>query len=207
MAAVAQAIVVISGGIDLSVGSMMALTSVTAAVLMKDQSEEFAVAIAIGVLAMGAVLGLINGSLVVATRVPDIVVTLAMSFVWAGAALLVLITPGGSASDWLRGAISGTFLSEWLPRASSSSSSSSPSSGSRCDARAWASRSTPSAATGWRRSGAASRSGGRRSWPTSLAGLFAASGGLALTATTGTGTPVPGAVHAARAWRRSSSAA
>ena len=39
MAAVAQAIVVISGGIDLSIGSMMALTSVTAAVLMKDQSD------------------------------------------------------------------------------------------------------------------------------------------------------------------------
>jgi len=35
-AAVAQAIVVISGGIDLSVGSMMALASVTSAVLMKE---------------------------------------------------------------------------------------------------------------------------------------------------------------------------
>ena len=39
LAAVAQAIVVISGGIDLSVGSMMALTSVTAAVLMKGQAR------------------------------------------------------------------------------------------------------------------------------------------------------------------------
>ena len=39
--------------------------------------------------------GLVNGVLVVVSRVPDIVVTLAMSFVWAGAALLVLGTPGG----------------------------------------------------------------------------------------------------------------
>ena len=87
MAAVAQAIVVISGGIDLSIGSMMALTSVTAAVLMKDQSEAFAIPVVLGVLLLGLVLGIINGALVVITRVPDIVVTLAMSFVWAGAAL------------------------------------------------------------------------------------------------------------------------
>ena len=53
MAAVAQAIVVISGGIDLSIGSMMALTSVTAAVLMKDQPEEFAIPVVIGVLVLG----------------------------------------------------------------------------------------------------------------------------------------------------------
>ena len=41
-AAVAQAIVVISGGIDLSVGSMMALTSVTSAVLMQGQGDAVA---------------------------------------------------------------------------------------------------------------------------------------------------------------------
>ena len=40
LAAVAQAIVVISGGIDLSIGSMMALTSVVSASLMKGQPEE-----------------------------------------------------------------------------------------------------------------------------------------------------------------------
>ena len=79
LAAVAQAIVVISGGIDLSVGSMMALTSVVAAVLMEGQSEAFGVGAVIGVLLLGIVLGAINGSLVVVTRVPDIVVTLAMA--------------------------------------------------------------------------------------------------------------------------------
>ncbi len=57
MAAVAQAIVVISGGIDLSIGSMMALTSVTAAVLMKDQPEAFASPSSIGVLVLGLILG------------------------------------------------------------------------------------------------------------------------------------------------------
>ena len=42
------------------------------------------------VLLIGIVIGLLNGVLVVISRVPDIVVTLSMLFVWAGAALLVL---------------------------------------------------------------------------------------------------------------------
>ena len=117
MAAVGQAIVVISGGIDLSVGSMMAFTSVSAAILMQGQSEEFAVLVVIGILLMGLVLGLINGILVVTTRVPDIVVTLAMLFVWAGAALLVLNRPGGGAADWLMASIDGNFGTPFLPRA------------------------------------------------------------------------------------------
>jgi len=72
-AAVAQAVVVIAGGIDLSIGSMMALTSVVAATLMDGQSPEFGLAVVVGILVLGCVLGAINGALVVVTRVPDIV--------------------------------------------------------------------------------------------------------------------------------------
>ena len=54
LAAIAQAIVVISGGIDLSVASMMALTSVTAAVLMDGQGEAVALPIVLGDPAPGA---------------------------------------------------------------------------------------------------------------------------------------------------------
>jgi ribose transport system permease protein len=117
LAATAQAVVVISGGIDLSLGSMMALTSVVAASQMKGQSEEFGVAVVLGVLVLGLLLGAINGTLVVLTRVPDIVVTLAMSFVWAGCALLVLRTPGGGSAKWLRDLVTGSLGSEWIPRA------------------------------------------------------------------------------------------
>ena len=91
LAAVGQAIVVIAGGIDLSIASMMSLTSVVAAVLMKDRPEEFAVLVVVGVILLGLAIGAVNGALVVLTRVPDIVLTLAMSFVWAGFALLVLL--------------------------------------------------------------------------------------------------------------------
>ena len=75
---------------------------------MKGQSEEFGVVVVVGALFLGLVLGAVNGSLVVLTRVPDIVVTLAMSFVWAGCALLVLPRPGGGSAKWLMTLVSGS---------------------------------------------------------------------------------------------------
>jgi ribose transport system permease protein len=191
-ASVAQAIVVISGGIDLSVGSMMVLTSVASASLMKGQSDTFAIGVVVAVLAFGLVLGAINGALVVATRVPDIVVTLAMSFVWAGAALLVLNTPGGGAAPWLMESIRGPLGSEWLPRALVVLAV--------VVALIWLPlrRSTLGLslyAIGSNRL-AAFRSGvpvGRTKIVSyALTGLFSALGGLALTASTGIGSPLPG---------------
>lgn len=192
LAAVAQAIVVISGGIDLSVGPMMALTSVTAAVLMKDQSDEFAAVVVVMVLLMGLVLGAINGTLVVLTRVPDIVVTLAMSFVWAGAALLVINTPGGDAADWLKAVIDGSLGSEWIPRALVVlllvvGLVWIPVLRSRLGVSMYAIGSDRLAAF---RSGVAV--GRTKVAAYALTGLFAAAGGLALTMSTGIGSPVPG---------------
>ena len=191
-AAVAQAIVVISGGIDLSVGSMMALASVVSAVLMKGQSDLTALVIVIATLGLGIALGLVNGGLIVVTRVPDIVVTLAMSFVWAGTALLVLHTPGGGAAKWLMDLISDAYVTEWLPRALVLLVV--------LVAVIWVPirRSTLGLslyAIGSNRL-AAFRSGvsvGRtKLLAYALTGLFSAMGGLALTASTGIGSPVPG---------------
>ncbi len=117
LASVAQAAAVIAGGIDLSVGSMIAVTNVTAAVLMKDASTEVTVAVALGVLLLGLVLGTVNGLVVVLSRVPDIVVTLAMLYVWGGVALLILPSQGGGAPDWLKGLVRGGFLVDELPMA------------------------------------------------------------------------------------------
>ena len=116
LATVGQAIVVISGGIDLSLGSIIAFMTVVAASLMKAYPE-LTILVVVGVLLLGMVVGAINGGLIVVTRVPDIVVTLAMSFVWAGAALLVLKTPGGAAADWLKELLKGNVLIEWVPKA------------------------------------------------------------------------------------------
>jgi ribose transport system permease protein len=192
MAAVAQAIVVIAGGIDLSIGSMMALTSVTAAALMKNQPEA-SVAIVVGVLVLGVILGVINGILVVITRVPDIVVTLAMSFVWAGAALVVLHTPGGASAGWLTGLVTGSLGIDWVPRALITllvivGIIWIPLRRSNAGLALYAVGSDRLAAF---RSGVAV--GRTKVFAYVMGGLFSAFGGLALTATTGIGTPVPGA--------------
>ena len=121
---VGMAVVVIAGGIDLSVAAMMAVASVTAAVLMDGASDGQAVFAVIAVLVLGLAMGALNGALIVVTRVPDIVVTLAMLFVWQGVALLILNAPGGGAADWLRALVVGGLtlpgvpagLTDWLPR-------------------------------------------------------------------------------------------
>jgi ribose transport system permease protein len=192
LAAVAQAIVVISGGIDLSIGSMMALTSVVAASQMKGQSEEFGVAVVLGVLVLGLVLGAINGSLIVVTRVPDIVVTLAMSFVWAGCALLVLKTPGGGASVWLKEILKGSFGNEWIAKAAVVlivivAIIWIPLRRSKLGVSIYAIGSDRLAAF---RSGVSV--GRTKVAAYAILGLIAALGGLSLTASTGIGTPVPG---------------
>jgi ribose transport system permease protein len=191
-AAVAQAIVVISGGIDLSIGSMMALTSVVGAVLMEDQPFEVTVAVVLGVLLLGILLGAINGTLIVVTRVPDIVVTLAMLFVWSGAALLVLRTPGGASAEWLRDLVRGPLLNEWVPRALVVlvvlvALVWLPLRRSRLGLSLFAIGSNSLAA--YRSGVSVSRT---KIAAYALTGFFAAAAGLSLTATTGNATPVPG---------------
>ncbi len=199
-AAAAQTVVVIAGGIDLSIASMMALTSVTAAVLMDGASPEFAI-VAVGlVLLLGLCLGAINGALIVITRVPDIVVTLAMLFVWQGAALLVLPSPGGAAADWLKALVVGTVsipgvpveITRWIPRGLvllvvCLAVVFVPLYRSRLGLSIYAIGSNNLAAF---RSGVAV--GRTRIAAYSLAGLFAAMGGLVLTMSTGIGAPIPG---------------
>ena len=87
LAACGMAVVVIAGGIDLSMAAMMAVCSVTAAVLMTGSADASALPAVVLVLGLGLVMGAVNGALVVLTRVPDIVVTLAMLYVWGGVAL------------------------------------------------------------------------------------------------------------------------
>lgn len=192
LAAAAQAVVVIAGGIDLSIGSMMALTNVLAATAMVGQSEENGLAIVVGVLLLGLVLGAVNGGLVVLTRVPDIVVTLAMLFVWAGFALLVRAAPGGASAHWLRDLVLGPIGNEWIPKAAVVLV--------LCVAVIWLpvarSRLGISIYAVGSDQLAAFRSGvsvGRTKLAAYiLGGLFAALAGLSLTASTGVGTPVPG---------------
>jgi rhamnose transport system permease protein len=82
--AVALTPVIITGGIDLSVGSIVGLAAVAAGFLWRDAGWPLAVALAGGVLA-GALAGLVNGGLVVAGISP-LVVTLGTLAVFRGLA-------------------------------------------------------------------------------------------------------------------------
>jgi ribose transport system permease protein len=188
-ATAAMAVVVIVGGIDLSVASMMAVCAVTAAVLMERMAGVPALLI---VLCVGLAMGLVNGALIVITRVPDIVVTLAMLFVWEGVALLILTSPGGATASWLRAATRGDFLIDGLPKALVIMG--------LCIAIVWlpirrsklglSIYATGSDALAAFRSGVAVDR--TRIIAYGICGLFSAMGGLSLAALTGIGEPVPG---------------
>lgn len=113
-AAAAQAVVVISGGIDLSIGSMMAVCNVLAASTMESAGFGEALFLALLVLCAGALIGAINGLLVVTSRVPDVVVTLTTGFIWGGVALLILERPGGGAPEDFLAIGTGTLFTPWL---------------------------------------------------------------------------------------------
>lgn len=106
--AIGQAIVVIAGGIDLSVGAMLILTNSIAAQLMLDQPLGVTLAVAVLVILIGAVINGVVGWVITVSRVPDIVVTLATSFILSGAALLVLPSPGGGTSEGFRAIFTGS---------------------------------------------------------------------------------------------------
>jgi ribose transport system permease protein len=107
--AMAQSVIVISGGIDLSVGAMMVLANCIAARLMLDQDLGPVVLVAIGVVAVAMILSGLIGLVTVVSGVPDIVVTLAASFILAGLALVVLDGPGGGTNPRFQELIVGGF--------------------------------------------------------------------------------------------------
>jgi ribose transport system permease protein len=196
LAAVAQTVCVIAGGIDLSIGSQMALTSCVAAVLMQGQSDAVGIGVVAIVLLFGLVLGAVNGALVVITRVPDIIVTLATSFIFAGCALLVTPRPTSSiAMQWLKDLAVGPLLIDWVPKAFVVLAVIVavvwiPIRRSKLGLSLYAVGSNRLAAF---RSGVPVNR--TKFFSYVIAGLFGAFAGLSLTASTGIGTPVPDASY------------
>ena len=94
-AAMAQAIVVISGGIDLSIGSLMGAINVLSAREMVDMSFRQALAFSLLLVLLAVLASGFTGLVITLTRIPDIVVTLGMLFVWQGVALWIMEIPGG----------------------------------------------------------------------------------------------------------------
>jgi ribose transport system permease protein len=117
-AAMGQAIVIISGGIDLSIGSLMSLVNVLAAKEMVHMSFREAALFSVALILFGALAGSLTGLIIHVTKVADIIVTLAMLFVWAGVALAVLEVPGGGTPLEYQTMITvDTVGTKWLPKA------------------------------------------------------------------------------------------
>lgn len=87
IAGVGVTLVIISGGIDLSVGSMISFSVVLVAGFMQNNGMPPWLAV-ISVLAIGAVLGLINGALITLFHVPPIIATLSTLIAYKGTALV-----------------------------------------------------------------------------------------------------------------------
>jgi len=93
LVAVGQTIVVLTAGIDLSVGGVMSFGTALLATQMHDNSV---VPWVLAVLAIGATLGAVNGFIIGKLGMQPFIVTLATWSILDGAALLVLPSAGGT---------------------------------------------------------------------------------------------------------------
>ncbi|WP_095202763.1 ABC transporter permease [Mesorhizobium carmichaelinearum] len=96
LATIAQMFVIAGNELDLSIGTFVGFVGCVTATWLKD-APLIGVAILLGSIGIYALLG----ALIHLRNLPSIVVTLGMSFVWQGLAILVLPKPGGKAPDWL----------------------------------------------------------------------------------------------------------
>ncbi len=110
--AVGMTMVIISGGIDLSVGSLIALSSVVATSLIvcaggKQATPWMMVLCSLAAIAVSAAAGSFSGVMISACKIPPFIVTLAM--MWIASGLAKIISGGDSVADvpesynWLAG--------------------------------------------------------------------------------------------------------
>ena len=104
--AIAQTLVVLTAGIDLSVGMVMVLANCLASTIVDGSPLMTALGV-LGVLLVGALCGAINGLIVIYGRLQPIVTTIATGAVYYGAALALRSVPGGDVNASLADALTG----------------------------------------------------------------------------------------------------
>jgi ribose transport system permease protein len=104
--AVAATLVIITGGIDLSVGTLMTFTAVIAGVVLTyaGMPLPFGIAAAIGA---GALCGLISGTIIAKMKVPPFIATLGMMLILKGLSLVI----SGTKPIYFNGTPSFPFIS------------------------------------------------------------------------------------------------
>ncbi|PZQ96940.1 MAG: ABC transporter permease [Cereibacter sphaeroides] len=107
--AMAQTLVVITAGIDLSVGMILILTNCLASWLVVGSPVQTTFGV-LAVLAVGALCGAINGAIVIWGRLQPIVATIATGAIFFGLALILRPFPGGSVNEDLADALTGKIF-------------------------------------------------------------------------------------------------
>jgi simple sugar transport system permease protein len=107
-------LLMIAGQLDLSVGSVLPASSMTIAIVSGYYKAPILVGI-LSALALGLIVGFVNGLLVVRTKLPSFVVTLATLFAVAGLTLGLSVILTGSTSVALKaGPVGKTLLGEYI---------------------------------------------------------------------------------------------
>lgn len=107
--AMAQTFVVLTAGIDLSVGMVLVLANCLASTIVVGSPGQVALGV-LGVLATGALCGALNGLIVVFGRLQPIVTTIATGAIFYGIALALRPVPGGDIDGTLGDALTGKLF-------------------------------------------------------------------------------------------------
>jgi len=108
LATIAQMFVITGNDLDLSIGTFVGFVGCVTATWLRDAPLFGALVLLVSIGVYAAL-----GALIHVRKLPSIVVTLGMSFVWQGLAILLLPKPGGRAPDWLLQLMG--FKPPWVP--------------------------------------------------------------------------------------------
>lgn len=97
LATIAQMLIMTVNDLDLSMGTFVSFVACVTATFLQS-SPLLGVLILMGAIGVYALIGV----MIHLRDLPSIVVTLGMSFVWGGLAVLILPAPGGEAPGWIR---------------------------------------------------------------------------------------------------------
>ncbi|ASY59342.1 MULTISPECIES: ABC transporter permease [Sinorhizobium] len=97
LATIAQMIIMSVNDLDLAMGTFVSFVGCVTATFLRDEPL-----VGILILAGGVAVYAMLGVVIHLRGLPSIVVSLGMSFVWAGLAVLLLPAPGGQAPEWVR---------------------------------------------------------------------------------------------------------
>jgi ribose transport system permease protein len=99
LASLAQFVVVLARGVDLSIGASVRLASIVAAIVMDGSNGRFVLGV-LAAIGVSVVIGAVNGVTVATLNVAPFIATLGTGAVVSGLALYVARTPTGRSSPW-----------------------------------------------------------------------------------------------------------